>query len=542
MLDGLSTLIDHSLVVETEDMDGEPRYGMLETIREFAREQLDDCGLGEVVRVRHAGHYLALADVPDAEGLYGPHQARWLRRLDAERDNLRAALAWALESGEATAAMRLAAWLGRYWGARGLDQEGATWLEAALANGADVPGSARAVALSALGQIEKEWGHFEPAEAHLAEARSLFQAAGDVAGLADADLHLGDLELYQGRYEQADVFYRRAAEHARAANDLAREGLALGCSALVRSATGDYAAASAMCADALVPLRQSGDLRGIGNISSFMAVIELWGGHPERAARIAEECNAIARDSGDSMIVALTLQIAGLAHLELGQPEQAWVRLVEALALDRLLGAREQLTEDLGGMALVILSRGEPARAARVMGAMTALREQLGVPIHTPRRPLYERTIAAIRAAQTDAQFDAEWSAGMALSFEEAIACALESRPTSAAEPEHLAAGLSARELEVVQLLIDGHTNQEIAASLSISHYTVANHVRNIMNKLGLDSRTAVAASACGPVSRERLACVPAASAMIRLALQFAASYFDRNAIGHRHDCCIVPS
>jgi DNA-binding NarL/FixJ family response regulator len=129
-----------------------------------------------------------------------------------------------------------------------------------------------------------------------------------------------------------------------------------------------------------------------------------------------------------------------------------------------------------------------------VIGAMTALREQMGVPIHIPRRPLYERTIAAIRAAQTDAEFRAAWSAGTALTFEEAIACALESHGVAAPASIELCLLLSAREREVVHLLVEGRTNQEIASSLSISHYTVANHVRHIMNKLGLDSRTAVAA------------------------------------------------
>ena len=109
MLEGLTTLIDHSLVLEAAGPDGVPRYTMLETLREFGREQLDLRGETDAARARHAAHFLAFADVPDLEGLYGPEQARWLQRLEADQDNVRAALSWALETGNAADALRLGA-------------------------------------------------------------------------------------------------------------------------------------------------------------------------------------------------------------------------------------------------------------------------------------------------------------------------------------------------------------------------------------------------------------------------------------------------
>ncbi len=193
------------------------------------------------------------------------------------------------------------------------------------------------------------------------------------------------------------------------------------------------------------------------------------------------------------MIVALALQVQGFARIDLGEMEPAWACLTEALTLDRMLGQLDMLTREIGAMAMIVLARGDPVRAARLTGAMTALREQIGAYLEEPLRPRFDRMLAAIRSALSDAAFEAAWAAGREMTLDEAIACALESRPPDAASPQASGGGLSPRELEVVRLLAEGRTNQEIAAALGISQHTAINHVRNIMNKLGLDSRAAVA-------------------------------------------------
>jgi DNA-binding CsgD family transcriptional regulator len=152
--------------------------------------------------------------------------------------------------------------------------------------------------------------------------------------------------------------------------------------------------------------------------------------------------------------------------------------------------------ECLEGIAGVAVGQGQPSRAAQLLGAAERQRATLGIPIPPPRRARYERSLAATRGALSEADFARDWVVGRALPLEAVLAIALESTafPEVAPSPASTASLLSPRELEVLRLLVEGMSNQEIAAALFISPRTVINHVASIMNKLGLDSRTAVAA------------------------------------------------
>jgi tetratricopeptide (TPR) repeat protein len=230
-LDGVATLIDDSLL----ERDGE-RLRMLETIREYALEQLDADEEAEFVRRRHAEHFLKLAESePVAE------QAAWLARIDAERDNFRSALNWCLELGEASLALRIAAALWEYWWVRGHLAEGRGWLGAALVRGRSAPPELRARALHAAGSLATRQGDYESAAALFEESLALWEELDDAAGTARSLLSMGTVAAEQGDQERAIELSERAAELYQESGDQRGHALAvsyLGGFALER---GEYA-------------------------------------------------------------------------------------------------------------------------------------------------------------------------------------------------------------------------------------------------------------------------------------------------------------
>ena len=206
VLDGLALLVDRSLLRQVEGTEGEPRFGMLETIREYAAERFEESGDAETWRQRHAGYYLALAEQAAPE-LLGPQQGTWLERLEREHDNLRAALGWALEHGGATLGLRLAVALGHFWAVRGHLSEGQAWLERALSRWSEAPAPARAGALSAAGHLAYIKGEYERAATLHEESLSVQRALGDQRGVALSLHNLGRVAHYSGDFERAAALY-----------------------------------------------------------------------------------------------------------------------------------------------------------------------------------------------------------------------------------------------------------------------------------------------------------------------------------------------
>jgi tetratricopeptide (TPR) repeat protein len=213
-------LVDQSLLRRAEGPEGEPRFGMLETIREYAAERLAASGEAETWRRRHAEHYLALAEQAAAE-LLGPQQGAWLERLEREHDNLRAALAWALERGEAELGLQLAGALGRFWEMRGHLSEGQRWLERALSRWLEASAPARAGALSVAGSLAYTRGEYERAAGLLEESLSLRRALGDQRGVALSLHNLGRVAYYRGDYTAARSLCEASLETYRVVGDQA---------------------------------------------------------------------------------------------------------------------------------------------------------------------------------------------------------------------------------------------------------------------------------------------------------------------------------
>jgi non-specific serine/threonine protein kinase len=465
LLDGLSALADQSLLIPkepaTDEPEDAPRFGMLETLREFGLEQLDACGEADEVHRRHAAYFRLVAERAGATRLRGPQVLSWLARLDRERDNLRTALGWLL-GHDLAAAHRCAAALAGYWLARGQLSEGRRWLMAVLDREGDVAAATRACTLCEAGKLARWQQDFEVAERLLDESLALFEAVGDQRGIADALAGQGFVAGWMERYERADELFMRSLELFRALGDRQRVGHLL-------PAVADVA------------FRRGAEAEGIV---------------------VLHEALALAREQHDPISEAINLADLGYRALgfhrqESGDADQAAQRFVESLTLFQDHGNMTGIAFALEGVAATCQAQQHLTRAVELFGAAAALRTRIGFPVVQPDRSHYDRHVAALRAALGSEAFAAAWSAGHAMTPDAAIDLALHPLVDADAAPgpstATRAAGLSKRELEVLRLVADGKSNQEIATALFISRHTVINHVANIMNKLGLDSRTAVA-------------------------------------------------
>jgi predicted ATPase/DNA-binding CsgD family transcriptional regulator len=461
VLDVLGSLVDQSLLQPTAGGDDEPRFAMLETIREYAMEHLEDSGEAEVVSQRHAAFYLAMAEAAEPV-LFGGQSAAWLARLEEEHDNLRAALQGAVARREGALALRLAGALAWFWYDRGHLREGRQWLDAVLADSGAAATAARAKALIGAGGIAHRQSCLVPAAAYLEAGLRLSRELGDAWHGALALINLG----------------------------------------LVAHDQGDYGRARRLHEESLALYRASGDPWGIGMALNNMSWAALFEGDLARARSIAEDALALRRTLGDTLGLANTLYTLGRVAQAEGDEGHARAFLAEAIELFLKLGDRWGLAACLESLALARASGPHgadgDARAARLWGAAEAAREALGAPLTPGDRRIHERHQAVSRVRLGQSLWQAAWSAGRALPLLDALAEAAEdpapfpvteARKASPTYPS----GLTAREVEVLRLVAEGLSNPEVAALLVLSPRTVGQHLGSIYNKLGVRSRTAAA-------------------------------------------------
>lgn len=452
-LDPLSRLVGKSLVVVEvpQGTQRAPRYRLLEPVRQYAREKLEGTAARDAARRRHAEYYLALAERAEPE-LLGAGQTEWLERLEVEHDNLRAALSWFFERGEAEASLRLAGSLGEFWRVRGHLREGLWWLEAALE--ASPPSPARVKALVHAGWISWEAVDFERSAAFSEEALALSRELGDRAGAAAALYHLGMVDIY-------------ARMRAKEAWRLFEESLSL--------------------------RRELGDEVGIGRTLQKMGLLLVVGHDFERAAGLHEESLALARKNGDKLGVVLALWLGALAALGFGDHRQVEKLCEEGLDSALQLKHTHAVTFMLNVLAASAGARDRPARSARLWGASESLLDALGLALGPAERHHYRSYVADARESLGTEAWEAAKQAGRAMSLERAVEYALsEERKPPAVGP----AGdpLTRRQREIASLIARGSSNRDIASELSISERTVETHVGKLLKRLGLRSRSQVAA------------------------------------------------
>ncbi len=469
--DGVTTLIDKSLLQTREQGSGETRFGMLETIREFGREELTASGEEADLRRAHAVEFLALAERAEPE-LDGPEQVLWLARLDAELDNLRAALAWARERREVAIGLRTASALVQFWHVRGYLTEGRQWLGAflALAEAATHdPGAAvRAKALEGSALLATRQGDTVLAEKFATEGLALYRALGDKRGIARALHGLGRTALERTGYRRAIAYYMESLALRREIGD--RAGIANTLTNLGRITRfqGDYSQASALLHEAATLWREQGDAlglamalgnlghmardrhaptealpfieeslalyrelkntRGIGIALNQLALLAYDAGDLTRARGLSEESLTLRQEIGDTWGIANSLCTLADIDRATHAPMQAMTKYRESITLYRRVGTLTGVAECLERIAYLQGEQEVWSAAAHVLGAATALRDAIKAPILPIDRAAYDDALDATRDALGAAAFDAAWKIGHALSSDDAIAVALTPR------------------------------------------------------------------------------------------------------------------
>ncbi|MGH2368930.1 MAG: tetratricopeptide repeat protein, partial [Chloroflexota bacterium] len=520
VLEGLEGLVDKSLLHQDEGTDDEPRFRMLETVREYALEQVAASGELDAVRQAHASYFLALAERAEPQ-LYSPEQGVWLNRLEAEHGNLRAILRWSLERGDAVTALRLGGTLWRFWYVHGHLSEGRRWLEEALSaqDAGRSPANPevqtagqvklqhhqsrmaiRANALNGAGVLAHYQGDFGTAAARCGESLSLYRRLGDKAGTAAALHGLALVSRSGGDYATARAMNDEALTLLRDLGDQWRIGFMLIYTGAVAWLQADYQSARVVLEESLGIWRSLGDQWGAANSLQMLGYVTLKLGDPESAQALCEEALAIFREFGDHRGMARALLGLGATASRLGNYVAAGTWHVESLTHSEKVGDRLFTAFCLVGLAGVAVAQGQPERAARLLGAEEALREAIGAPRAPTHAPDHRRFLAAAHAALGDSAFAAAFAAGRSLSFEAAVAEAMSAGeaspaagPGAASSEDSPAAPLTAREQEVAKLIARGLTNKQIAAELIIAEGTADRHVSNILGKLDLTSRAQVA-------------------------------------------------
>jgi predicted ATPase/class 3 adenylate cyclase/DNA-binding CsgD family transcriptional regulator len=501
ILDLLTSLVDKSLVtVETQD--GEARYRLLETVRQYGRDRLLAAGDAIEVRQRHRGWYLRLAEQADFM-LRGPEQALWARRLEAEHDNLRAALEWSTQ-GESNPepGLQLAWSLMWFWNTCGYVIEGRQWLEKMVPRASGASPSLQARVLCGAGALSEKLGEYEHARARLAGSLDLFRRLDDAGGAAFALHFLGHVASAQNDLALATRMFEESLALSRGAGDTWGCALTLDCWGSAASRQGDYDLASSLFAESAALFRDQGSRWEVYGPVSGLGVVAAARGDDVRAKALLEEGLAMARETGrKAAILTATLRLGRIAFAQ-GDRERAAALFKESLVLRKERGDKDGIAACLDALAGVAVTQERPERAARLFGAADVLRETIHTVVPPAQRAEYDRHMSTLRAHLDETALGAAWAAGRAMTLEQAIEDALaldEASPHPGKKAERPAPAerlglLTAREREVAALIAQGLTNREIASRLVIAERTAEGHVQGILNKLGFNSRAQIAA------------------------------------------------
>lgn len=475
-LDLIAALVDKSLV-QHDPGPGGPRYTMLEMVREFAAEQLAAAGEVDAARQAHATFFLSLAE-QEALAHVLPDSELRLDELDAERANMRSAMAWWRESGQGAQSLAHAAALGGFWYARIHLMEGQAWLEHALAANDETPSSQRALALVWLGMISFLRGDMPGSARHSADALAMCQELDDGSAWVPSE----SSPQATAKSTPPRAF---AESYAHYALGVARFHGGDPAGAMDCFANG-HAAAAAISDTRLASVMVGNHTRSLGIVAGEQGDLDEAGRLYAEALRL---CEAVAHAAG------IRRSLGDLAYLALQRKQygEALERFKDVLVQERV--GPLSLHDDLLGasVAAAFLERSE--RAVRCLAATEAFGERLGLSTSIPsEREAWDGAIAVTERALGTVAFGSAWAAGRAMWPEQAIAEILEISPTLPSNEERPI--LSERELEVLRLLVAGQTDRTIGEALYISHRTVEFHVSRILAKLGVRSRSGAVAAA----------------------------------------------
>lgn len=450
VLDLLASLVAKSLVRYEGELGGEPSYGMLETIREFGQERLRASGREAETRQRHAEWALALARHAGPK-TRGAESAMWLEVLERDHSSLHAALVWFHEQNDAARLGRLAGALWPFWQEHAHYSEGRRWLKAALESGPETP-----------------------------QDRLQVLTGSSV------------LAWYQADVDYSSQMSELALELSRELGDRESEAFQLGNIAAFASERGNDELAIATFEASLAAASAINAPEPMVVALHNLAHLHWMRGEMDLAIQKLEEVLPLAREHHVTWILPSILVGLATIALDRGDHALAIARFHESLSLAQTRGNASNLTDCIEGLACVAAALSQTEQAIRLFGAADTLRVAFGMPLNPAERAQYEPVVQKLQDAAGAEAFAAAWAAGRSLSQQEGITAALAvgSTPAEALTPGQAAAStLTERELEVLRLLAEGHSNREIGEALFISTATAARHIANIFNKLGVDTR-----------------------------------------------------
>jgi predicted ATPase/DNA-binding CsgD family transcriptional regulator len=455
VLEGIASLLDRSLLRKEPRSESGLRVGLLETIREFALEQLAASGDLALTNDGHAAYFAALAEQAASPRLDAPDGPALLVELDREHDNLRAALRWLLDHGRAELSVRLAGALWSFWEARGHLSEGLAWLRAALAQGQTASPAARARALIGVAALHRTRSEYPAAVAAARESAAIRRQLGDQAALAEALIMLADMLALAGDPGEAAALAAESVAIRRQRGDLVGTAWALLVLGNIATSQGDFAAARAHYEEAFALRAGLSNSQIDGWLLHCLGANHGGGGDATAARALLEQALALFRARSEPRGIAWSLLTLG--DLDLRQADTA----AGLALLEESLVRFDELGESAGVVVCsVLLRRPLPPGLLSELGAplMRAMWRKLGREM--PAIPDLERGTTGQEAAFS---------------------------PLAQAAP--LPDGLTPRQVEVLVLLARHYSDREIADELVLSVRTVERHVANIYAKTGVSSR-----------------------------------------------------
>jgi len=467
-LAGVTALVNKSLLRQTDSQNGEARFVMLETVREYGKEQLHASGEEPAIRHAHACHFVALAeriwDTWTEPPYRGPDRLAdvegQIRRMKPELGNIRAALTWTIGHAPADS-VRLAGALDWYWSRLGLIAEGREWIERCIVAAARAPNADRARALMVAGWLALQQVDLEKADAWLTESVALYRAQGNHARLAEALSRLGNVAQAQGNLVRARQLHEEEHTESLQSQDPILAVIATANLGVVAAAMGDLA----------------------------------------KAETLLEEAVAGHRTTSGPYPTAIALGSLGNVVLKRGDVASAAGHYREALATFVDGGDWADIARCMEGLAVATVG-GWPASSVQLLGAIASLRVRIDSVRAPEDESTIEQTLGTARSALDPTTYAHAWATGQQQPIDDVIAEALALATVAATEPaidfngqghHH---GLTHREQEVLCLVTRSYSNREIAEALFISVPTVKRHLTTIFGKLGVSSRLAASAYA----------------------------------------------
>ncbi len=424
LLEGLSSLVDKSLIQRTDGADGEPRFAMLETIREFAGGQLLESGERVITRQAHAAYCLVLAEEGNPK-LNQTDRSRWLARCDLEIDNFRLALDWVFESLDSDWSLRLCSALFRFWDMREHLSEGRVRLETVLCIvGKEYPRERARVSLF-LGALASSQGDYGAAERFLSAGLDLYEDLADESGIAASLNALAIVARDRGDFAAAQRYFERSLACWRMLSDPSAIARCLHNLANIVRVQGDYDRARWALGEATTIFERVGDRSGAAWTLNQRGDVECAAGDLVSARTYYERALAVFQEVRDFWGTARSLTDLGSIHCEENRPAAAKTAFGTALEIFVKLGHRRGIARVMEGYACLAVAAGHPARALTLGAVASNIRRLINAPLSQREQSKVDRTLLPARELLNETEVDRATFAGESMSLSESIEFAM---------------------------------------------------------------------------------------------------------------------